>query len=766
MKLTIDNYDGLGAVDYTGAVATAPAMRIERTLNAPGICSFALIQNGLSTPRRLARVVVSSDSGSPLFTGYVVRDPALALAGEGMSGPAYLAEVSAVSDDLLLDLQMVPQTPAAYGETVGQVAVTLTQGTGGSRFSTAAAAGLKTAVGEFAAEHGVSWSKNLELLADATRSAYTVQGGTLTLAPVGTTVHSLSEEDGTLQVSALQASQARMLANDVTVCGEVEASAYVTEIFQGDGTTMLFDLAEEPFTPAGPDTKALNDQFQGPTVDPRKWNVLDNSSHISVTTAGLTVSGGNGVDGGSTVSALTQLELSGAMVLEAQSVMFNGASQGVLHALYSGDAVLANCVAGFAVSTISGASTITPVIHGVTTGASFTPVASHQYTLRLRFSTWDTQRLLQTYHAVGDTGLVSFGGTTLDSNLNLLLEVQDTTGGVNGNVTVLYDGQYPSAPAAGSYVLLNSYDLQCSIAAVNLAHAAAVWVTSTPPGSGSVTRRLGAAAQKADARLESAGRLRYYPASIPARGELVYVSYRTRRRSVARLSSSALTAPSEGLPAQAAWSGSVTSPRARSSQDCENAAQALLALSTSRAAAWQGRYTAWNTDVWPGDVLAVSAPSAGLQAMLVVRSVTVEPGHSAPELVKYTIQFANDWATDLAMRLTETVPADAWVPQQAAGTVMALPGMHAFSVTAVTGGRISVNTNIDPPAGGGFEVRRRDWAFGPGSGGDLVLRSAMSSFDIPRSDAMEQYYVRMYDGATPPNYSRVSSAVFVNVPLQ
>jgi hypothetical protein len=29
---------------------------------------------------------------------------------------------------------------------------------------------------------------------------------------------------------------------------------------------------------------------------------------------------------------------------------------------------------------------------------------------------------------------------------------------------------------------------------------------------------------------------------------------------------------------------------------------------------------------------------------------------------------------------------------------------------------------------------------------------------------MEQYYIRMYDGSTPPNYSRFSSAVFVNLP--
>jgi hypothetical protein len=62
-------------------------------------------------------------------------------------------------------------------------------------------------------------------------------------------------------------------------------------------------------------------------------------------------------------------------------------------------------------------------------------------------------------------------------------------------------------------------------------------------------------------------------------------------------------------------------------------------------------------------------------------------------------------------------------------------------------------------------VRRRDWSFTPGPGPDLVLRSPVPNFTIPRQAAMEQYYIRMYDGSTPPNYSRFSSAVFVNLPL-
>ena len=69
------------------------------------------------------------------------------------------------------------------------------------------------------------------------------------------------------------------------------------------------------------------------------------------------------------------------------------------------------------------------------------------------------------------------------------------------------------------------------------------------------------------------------------------------------------------------------------------------------------------------------------------------------------------------------------------------------------------------PSGGGFEVRRRDGVFGAtNTTPDLVLRSPVRSFSIPRSAQTEQFYVRMYDGSKPPVYSRFSAAVIVNWP--
>ncbi len=195
------------------------------------------------------------------------------------------------------------------------------------------------------------------------------------------------------------------------------------------------------------------------------------------------------------------------------------------------------------------------------------------------------------------------------------------------------------------YTPLNAAFLECSIGSVTVEHLPPNWVTGTPPNGTAVIRRLGTTAQGADCTVESTGILRFYPASTPQPGELIAVSYRTSRRSVARLANSAsIAAESLGgkLPGIASWTGTVTNPAPRSSVDCENAAQAILALSTSRAAAWAGRYTAWNSeqqggapgsagsDIWPGDVLAIDATSAGITANLVVRTVEIDLSATAP----------------------------------------------------------------------------------------------------------------------------------------
>jgi hypothetical protein len=391
------------------------------------------------------------------------------------------------------------------------------------------------------------------------------------------------------------------------------------------------------------------------------------------------------------------------------------------------------------------------------------------YTLRLRIYAKEMQRILQSYYSLGNDGTELWGGNAVPCGLNLVLEIQDMTNGVSGVPVVLYDGLLSMTPSTCRFALLNSTHLICSIRSVDITHAGPVWVTSIPPGSNMMTRRIGTTAQGADCKIERSGKLRFYATSMPEAGELVFVSYRTKRRAVARMANTVDVSSqnSSQLPTTARWIGTVTSPHPMSSADCENAASALLSLSSSRAASWKGEYAGWNMetqgDIWPGDVLAVASLSANMSANLVVRSVQIDVACSTPQMNKYTIHFANDWADALAIKTSSTVPNDAWLPQQPQA-VEPLANLLTLS-GSISGSAIEVSTGVTPPTGGGFEVRRRDWSFGPGTDSDMVLRSPVGNFTIPREAAIEQYYVRMYDGSTPPNYSRFSSAIFVNVPL-
>jgi hypothetical protein len=136
---------------------------------------------------------------------------------------------------------------------------------------------------------------------------------------------------------------------------------------------------------------------------------------------------------------------------------------------------------------------------------------------------------------------------------------------------------------------------------------------------------------------------------------------------------------------------------------------------------------------------------------------------SYPDLVEYAIQFANDWACDLAIKTSATVPVDAWLPAAVAPAVLA--NLSNLTVTALTGTTVTINAGVTPPTGGGFEVRTRDFDFMAGTDPTLVMRATQAAMTFSRISANDRFYIRMYDGATPPNYSEFSTALFINLPL-
>ncbi len=406
--MTIDNLDGLGALDYSGWVSTAGPLKIERTLNAPSTCACMLDLSTaeMQTPVRKGRVVVTRDDGVVLFTGYLATEPEAVFAGVGTSGAVYRVALHAISDEWLLDRQGGPVSGAGLTGNGSAALAALTSRVSAGTLAAAFSAGVGE-VGVFAPQPGRSWSANAGALADSVYAAYRAVGGVVVLQPAGTVTHSLSDGDGNLQLTGLRVSQRRELANDVTISGEMEPGAYIAESFAGDGVTSVFTLASAPFrhAAAGASPTLLSDRFDQGAFDGRVWEVSDPGSHFGFGARGLMLSGGNGFDGQTTLEAAGAIEICGSLVLEVGSVRLDAGSDGVICGLYNGVASRVNCFAGFNVRQSNGSTVLVPLVNGVETGAAYTVQSGHVYTLRLRVHCVEMQRLRQIYYEWGGAEL-------------------------------------------------------------------------------------------------------------------------------------------------------------------------------------------------------------------------------------------------------------------------------------------------------------------------------------------------------------------------
>jgi len=794
VRITIDNLDGLGAIDYTEAVAAEGPITVQRTLNEPSRCAAEIVLGvgGLAVPVRRGKVTVTSTNATLLFTGYLATEPIRIYVGSASTGPIYRARITAVSDEWLLDnlgsgagLRDAESLGLGGAALVAQLASRAQAG--GIAGVTVVASGTVSATGAFAARASSPFSVNAANAASSAYAVYRALNGQILMQPVGNVTHAFSDASGTLSVSELQTSAVRELANDVTLTGAEEPAAYIEENFFGDGTTTVFNMSESAYRDTN--RTLVLDTFNEAAFNPAQWIVTDPGSHLSLTSAGLTMKGGNGSDGQTTLMAIDAVEMSGSIVVQLSSVLLAAACNGMLAGMYQGLPVLAGCFAGFrvrqSVSGTGGVTVVVPVVNGIEVGTVFTPIAGHSYTLRLRLHCVEMQRVMQPYYCMVDGVVQTFGSASgVTAPMDVVFELVDEGVASNTPATMLYDsiavgGTIANSPATCSFVLANATQLFGSVGSVSMTRTGSLWLVSTLPSGTLQTRLIGLAGQGVDCTVSygtaagSPGKVTFLAGRVPVAGERVTVSYRNQQRSVARLADAASIASEtvNGTPGTCRWLGAVTLPVARSSVDCESATQAVLAFATSRTAAVAGTYTMVNPsqDIWPGDLLAIT--SAGVTSSLLVRSVVATDGHAVPEVRHYKVSFANDWAAEWAagigLKLTEEIAADAYLPQ----TVLSSPGqvlanLQRLTVTSLTDTALQADAGMAPPAGGGFEVRLIDWQFGVGiDAADLVLRSPVRSFSIPIAAQLQRFYVRMYDASTPPLYSRFSSAVFVNMPV-
>ena len=166
----------------------------------------------------------------------------------------------------------------------------------------------------------------------------------------------------------------------------------------------------------------------------------------------------------------------------------------------------------------------------------------------------------------------------------------------------------------------------------------------------------------------------------------------------------------------------------------------------------------------------MNAPSRSAVFSAIVRSVTIDVVDLPNDRGMYAIEFANDLASPLAYQDSSSATV---VPLQdmplalttAQIGVYYLENLTEAEITAVTSTTASVDAGMVPPSGWGIEVRGNDYGWGIANDANLVGRFSTETFTLSRLARTQNYFLRLYNNASPPQYSRYAAALHVDYPL-
>src|SRR5579863_8597258 len=129
MRLTMDNLDGRGEVDYTGMLDASVTPRVERTINQPSTFQCGLLGGsmGFVVPVQGARLVLTKGDGTFIFTGYLTETPQYEYLGWGEPGSIYRYKLVAESDEVLLDQKALPNRAPFVARSAGSALRQLVQ---------------------------------------------------------------------------------------------------------------------------------------------------------------------------------------------------------------------------------------------------------------------------------------------------------------------------------------------------------------------------------------------------------------------------------------------------------------------------------------------------------------------------------------------------------------------------------------------------------------------------------------------------------------
>lgn len=769
IQIIIDSSNALGGKDYSSVIMFENGVTVERRLNEPSSFRwFMLLTPDFDVPVVGASVSVVGSDGYSFFTGNVYTDPTYARVGEGIDGSQWAALCIAYSADVAFY-----SDPSVCGTKLFHVSGESAWNALLSAFPSASCQPVVSAQGVSCARlsigAGVTWADAAGSLATSSLSTYRLQGDQLLIIPYGQTTHNLPLDTPGLDLKVLTPTKTLITPTSIVMTGSDEPAAYVHHIVQADGASSTFKLSLARYTGAAERRLVFEDLFAGDTVDMRYWAVSDPATHIVLDQYGLSCKGGSGKDAESVIASRNPLELCGTIVVEAYGVSIKSGSMGQVVGLYIDSVSMHNCFAAFQVSADGTSVSVQAVVNGVLCGSSVTLAVEHVYIFRIRFNSFEAQRVYQAYVDVSGDSPTIHGGNDLAAGGKLFLEVEDVTSGISTAVISLAAEAIAQVPVSCVIGIYNNVDLTCSVASVKYAQGAPLEVSQTSPGvSGFVDQPTGLVTSGATCHVTSSDELIYYPGYVPPTNTLIRVMYRSQQRAIARVN---LVADNGTPLLRNTFAANAKHPEALSSIDCFNAAQAIKACFESQTSFVSGTYAGvlecgGTTDIWPGDIFAISSAPNQTGYKGLVQEVKLALQGTNPGEVKGTVSFTHQLDVVSGIVTAPSIPANAIVPASASNGEVAGLNTGSLMVTNVDGQMIQIDTGVDAPVNGGFEVRYRDQTFGPTNDSNLVLRTSTRNISLPRQSASETYHIRIYDGSVPPNYSRFSASLVIDVPLQ
>lgn len=727
----------INGVDFSKYIVPTTQVVFDDKLNLAKTLSFSVYPADTIFPIVTANQRVRLfDETKVVFTGYVVTTPSKTNVASGFAGYA----VTANSDEWLFGSHVFSPAITYVGLPAGLILQNLVALAGGNvDFSNVPQGPI---VPQFIVQDGWTFIQAAQALGQKIGWRWYISDGAMFFVPQNDKPYGydISVNDPTFNLNNLNAIISNVsIVNDLYGQGVQEPTSYVNDNFVGDGTATVFNIFTQPFG-VGTSNVLFSDSFSSTILNLDNWSVKDPSSLISYQRRNITISGGTGKVGDTTLYVSDPFELGGELTFDLGTFVFNNLSNGILGGVYS-DTSFSNsvCFAGVWATGNTIRTGLQAIINGQPQSTTLVTQPNHSYQLLTHVSADTIYRFRDIFRSI--TG--QFGGDIVKSGGYVTVEILDhdlNNPSVPPTSSILFDSRVAAIPAFGYVGLFNCLSLFASI-------------TNGPK----VTQLDPVRVRDASGRIskwtvsQNGSVWQIALAKTPSFNDPVFVHYRAVGTIQSHIKNSSNIVKNGIKPAIISLPSSV-----RSSADCENLLQAYL--SDHASSLFEGTYVQNATAIidvpTAGRYLNINVPSLSGQIFVsIVREAVTSFTNLATEQcnITTTFGFAPLMATFVTSNTAGTTTAN-----DINSLPLFLDDDTGFQTPTIIGTTISADGGKVPS--GVFQIRSSDIKWGIDSS-DLLATSATQTFLITRTSRADVFFVREVNGS---KFSRNSSVLLAS----